>query len=250
MDAVARLADNLVTGHSYKVRLQAAALLAGTRDARALAALGRAAEADPEPLVRSFVVELLAKNPGGDPGGVQARAVLLRARSDESMLVRRRATAALAALDSLTASGGHRAVSLRRGPGPMAVAVGNMGDRTGLATAAFRARMRVAVISQLQREPNVRVADVSDQGLAYVVDGTIRKLELASGRDDVETTCAVELVISQPPRGLVLVASGEATVQKPKAQFRAQQRPLLEAEALEHAVKSAHENLSRFLANQ
>jgi hypothetical protein len=47
----------------------------------------------------------------------------------------------------------------------------------------------------------------------------------------------------------VLVTSGEASVQKARSQARPAQRDPMEAEALEYAVKSAHENIARYFAH-
>ena len=89
-DAVARLVDDLQVARSFKVRLQAAAVLARMKDPRVMPALARAAGADASPLVRVFVVKLLATNPGGDPSADRARAALRRALADSNAEVRRR----------------------------------------------------------------------------------------------------------------------------------------------------------------
>lgn len=254
-ETIAKLSENLAAARSYKVRIHAAYLIARTRDPRALELLARAASSDPEPLVRSFALRLLGKNPGRDPEATVARAACLKARSDPAGVVRKQAQSSLADLNRMKAM--MRPAAAAPAPGasgprtrPMAIAVGRMADRTGQASAEFRAFMRSEIIGQLQKEPNIRVADPSESDLTFVVDGTIRRLELATGADGVESTCAIELIISRPTRGLVLVASGEAIVQKPRVQYRAHHRAHMESEALTHAVQSAHENLSKFLATQ
>ena len=69
--------------------------------------------------------------------------------------------------------------------------------------------------------------------------------------DRVEVTCSVQLVISrQPTGGVFLLTSGEAVVQKPRRHFRTQNRPGMEVEALESAVRGASEDLRRHLAQQ
>lgn len=249
-DAVDRLVAALGTSPSYKVRVQAAALLARIKEPRAFQALGRAATEDPHPLVRVTAIKLLGANPGGDMmSAQQARIAVGRALADRDPQVRKAAAAALAQLDrsSAAARGGAPAGERR---GAKTVAVGLMGDRTGRASKAFRDRMREEIRNLLGREPALQVADVAAPGVSFLVDGTIAKLDLVSGPTDVEAVCAVELVVSRPPRGIITVASGEAIVQKPRAQFRPQMRPHMEEEALQHAVRSAHENLARFLAAQ
>ncbi len=239
-DTVDRLVEALGTGSSFKVRVQAAALLGRVKDARACQALGRAAVMDPHPAVRTMAIRLLAKNPGGDiMSAQQARLAVSRALADKDPKVRKQAASALAELE--------------RGParrGPAVVAVGHMGDRTGRASKTFRERMRSEIRALVGRESSVRLADGVETGVSFLVDGTIARLDLVAGPHDVEVACAVELVVSRPPRGIVTVASGEAVVQKPKSQFRPQMRLQLEEEALEHAVRSAHENLARFFAAQ
>jgi hypothetical protein len=85
----------------------------------------------------------------------------------------------------------------------------------------------------------------------YVIDGVIKNLSLAMHPDRVEVTCSVQLVISrQPTGGVFLLTSGEAVVQKPRRQFRTQNRPDMEVEALESAVRGASEDLRRHLAQQ
>jgi hypothetical protein len=129
------------------------------------------------------------------------------------------------------------------------VAIGVIGDRTGRASAALRERMRAEMRALLSRQSRIQLSD-GTAGVTFLVDGTISRLSLSQGGPDVEATCAVELVVSRPPRGIVTVASGEAIVQKPRAHYRAILRDKMEVEAMENAVRSAHENLATFLEGQ
>jgi hypothetical protein len=104
------------------------------------------------------------------------------------------------------------------------------------------------MVSNLAREPFVTVGDPAAPDVSYVVDGAIRKLQLSTAGEDVETVCAVELVVSRNPSGIVLVAQGEAAVQRPRRMWKPEQRAAMESEALDHAVRSAHENLAQFLS--
>jgi HEAT repeat protein len=248
-DPVGKLVDTLGGAESYKVRLQAAAVLARMSDPRVVGALGRAALGDPQPLVRAFSLKLLGGNPGGDATDDRARAVILRAANDRSPAVRAAAEQALAALSGRSAPRG-----TTRAPGKGArrtiVAVGTMGDRTGKASRALRDRMRVEVGRGLLAEPGVEVAGAAtDPGVSYVVDGAIRRLELGGTAKESEAACAVELVVSRPPRGIVLTASGDATVQRPRRLTAAADLDRLQIEALQHAVRGAHETLAKFLAS-
>lgn len=250
-EAVGKLVDLLANAPSYKVRIEAAALLARVREPRAYQALGRAAVADREPSVRIVALKLLARNPGGDATSAQqARQAIGRALGDGDRHVRSQAVASLAQLDRSSAPTGQGATHPGR-HGPLVVAVGNIGDRTGHAPRNMRDKMKVEIRNLLARQSAIKVADVTaTPGVSFIVDGTIRKLDTAATGPDMEATCAVELVVSRPPRGIVTVASGEAVVQKPRRQFLPQHRPQMEEEAMANAVRSAHDSLAQFLASQ
>jgi hypothetical protein len=136
-----------------------------------------------------------------------------------------------------------------RAAGPTTVGIGGIGDRTGHASRALRDRMRAQIRSLLEREPSLQLLD-GNANVAFLVDGTISKLALSQGGPDVEAVCAVELVVSRGDRGIVTVASGEAIVQKPRSHYQPMLREHMEQEAMENAVRGAHENLARFLAAQ
>jgi hypothetical protein len=237
-------------------------VLAKLKDPRVMGALGRAASDDSRPEVRVYVLKLVARNPGGDSTDQRARAVLGKALSDPSPQVRAQAARSLAELNrartqlstqAVPAATGARTTSGGAGAkrkGPLIIAVRTMGDRTGKAPPALRERMKAEIIGNLRREPNLEVAEPTQPGIAYVVDGTIARLEHGIRGMDVESVCGIELVVSRPPRGIVLVAGGEAAVQKPRIHFRPTLRAPMDAEALEHAVRSAHENLARYLSAQ
>ena len=130
------------------------------------------------------------------------------------------------------------------------VAVGAISDQTGRARPQLRLQMRNALIGNLRgvRQLSVVSSLAIDARPTYVVDGSIARLTHGPSGTDVETACAVQLVISRPPRGIVMVVSGEASVLRPRSQYRPPMRDAMESEALEHAVASAHENVSRFLS--
>src|SRR5204862_2154871 len=83
-DEVARLVDSLAGAGSYKVRLEAASVLTRFKDPRVLPALAHAAANDSNPLVRTVVLRLLARNPGGDATEDRARAAIRRALNDRA----------------------------------------------------------------------------------------------------------------------------------------------------------------------
>jgi HEAT repeat protein len=251
-DAVGKLAEALGSSRSYKVRAQAAALLGRMKDPRATQALVRAAASDPHPVVRVLVIKLLARSALVDRVVASvARQALSRALHDEEASVRRQAAASLVELERGASPGRERPSGRAQAQprGPTMVAIGTVGDRSGRASRALRERMRAEIQSLLRREASIQMAEPTAPGLTFLVDGTISKLTLTSG-GEVEATCAVELVVSRPPRGIITIASGEATVQKPRSHYRPVLRDRMEMEAMEHAVRSAHENLARFLAGQ
>jgi hypothetical protein len=73
---------------------------------------------------------------------------------------------------------------------------------------------------------------------------------VAANGPGLEAICAIELVVSRPPHGIVTVASGEATVEIPHARYHQQTADRMQDEALEGAVRSAHESLVQFLRAQ
>ncbi len=253
-DAVDKLVGDLGNAPSYKVRVQAAALLSRMKDPRALQAVGRAAVFDAHPSVRMMAIRVLGKNPGGDSQSAhQAYLALARAVKDRDPNVRKAAAQAMTDLDRAVAPQTQATTAYPRTAArrpQTLVAIGQMGDRTGRTSRAFRDRMRLVVRKFLGQDGAVQVTESLGPGMGFLVDGSVIKLDFKTGRENVEAICAVELVVSRPPRGITTVASGEAIVQKPTTQYRPQMREILQEEALEHAVRGAHENLAKFLANQ
>ena len=246
---VDKLVETLRTARGWKVRLQAATVLSKLHDQRVLPALGRAGVSDKHPTVRIMALRLLGKAPGGEPTAQQveaARAQVRRGLQDRRSDVRAQANRSLAELDRRRIA----AERLARRPeqrGPVAVAVGSMGDRSRRAGAALQAHMRAALMRQLRGLPTVEVFDGVQPRVSYIIDGTIARLEQGPSGPDMEILCAVQLVVSRPPRGIVMVVSGEASVLKPRSHFRASTAAAMQSEAVEHAVASAHDNLARFL---
>jgi hypothetical protein len=244
-DQVARLVDALYGARSFKVRVQAAVLLARLRDPRAAEALARASASDPVGIVRATALRQLAESALADRAPrLVARQAVERALRDPEAVVRRQATTSLAELDR---AGGRSRPQARTGP--TTVAIGAIGDRTGHASPALRERMRAQMRSLLAGQSTIQLID-GTSGVSFLVDGTISRLNTNQSGLDVEAVCAIELVVSRPPRGIVTVASGEATVQRRRSRSAALLRDQMEAEAMEHAVRSAHENLARFLEGQ
>ena len=123
--------------------------------------------------------------------------------------------------------------------------IGDPGHRAG---PALQSHMRDFLIDQLRPFGDV---DPGQQRGTYAVDGVIKSLSVETTGRDVEVSCAVQLVISrQPSGGVFMLTNGQATVQKPKRQWRPQLRPSMELEALEAAVRGASEDLVSKLPRQ
>jgi hypothetical protein len=249
-DAVASVIEALVSSRNFKVRAHAAALLARLDDPRALTALIDATADDPHPAVRGAAVRLLARVARRDLAAAQrVRPVIGRGMSDRDPSVRRQAGAALAALERSFPFTPPRSPAARSAG--TVVALGTVADRTGHAPRAFRDRVRAQILSLLGREPRLQVAaDINAPGVGFVVDATIARLQVGQNGPGLQAVCAIELVVSRPPRGIVTVASGEATVEIPRARYHQSTADHMQDEALDSAVKSAHESLIQFLRAQ
>jgi HEAT repeats len=246
-DEVGRLIDVLGEARSFKVRVQAITVLARLRDSRIAPALGRSALSDRHNYVRLYALRTLVKLTRDEPANERTRSVLQRAQRDRRSEVRREAARLMAELASRQSA---PRTQPSPAPGPVVVAVGSISDRTGRARPQLRLQMRNALIGNLRsvRQLSVMSSLAIDARPNYVVDGSIARLTHGQSGTDMETACAVQLVISRPPRGIVMVVSGEAAVLRPRSQYRPPMRDAMESEALEHAVASAHENISRFLS--
>jgi hypothetical protein len=207
---------------------------------------------DANPAVRASAAASLGRI--GDPA---AREPLAGAARDPNPMVRRMAAHALQGLPepSSARSGGAARDGDRPRPRP-SFEVKPMGDRSHHAGPAMRQHMREVLTAELAPVGDVARGGGGDSGgkdgsLGFVIDGVIKDLSFAMHPDRVEVTCAVQLVISkQPSGGVFLLTSGEAVVQKPRRHFRSQNRPDMEVQALESAVRGASDDLRRHLAQQ
>jgi hypothetical protein len=247
-DAVGRVIDSLMSARNFKVRAHAATVLARLKDPRVIPALMEASGDDPHPAVRAAAVRLLARVTRNDVAAAQSvRRAIGRGMSDRDPSVRRQAGAALAELDRAFPAAPPRPPVRSAG---IVVAVGTVGDRTGHASRALRERLRGQMVALLQHEPRIQIAAMNAPGVGFIVDGNLARLQVGPSGAGLEAVCAIQLVVSRPPHGIVTVASGEATVQLPRARYHQATADRMEEEALDGAVKSAHDSLVQFLRAQ
>lgn len=216
--------SDLLGAHSEKVRTQAALVLGRLHEARAVPFLLRALS-DLSPVVRAMAAEAL-----GEIADETARPGLEVATRDKSPFVRRHAFTALRALSANQAEA--------------VIAVKSMGDRTNKASPQLRDHMRQVVARDLSG-----IKKHAPGGLA--VDGAIRVLGVSTHADMIEVKCAVELILSTG-RGnaMLMMSTGEASVQRYKRQFRPAMQAAMEKEALEHAIHGASDELREHFAAQ
>jgi HEAT repeat protein len=235
--------ESLARDSSFKVRVEAALILGRLHQVRSVPALVGALK-DPEPGVRAAAAESL-----GEIGSPLPREALVTALGDPEPPVRRAARTALRRLGSDEGAPEPGQPDIRRHAGPTtSFEVKPIGDPGHHAGPVLQSHMRDFLIDQLRPFGDVEPGD--RRGM-YAVDGVIKSLSVETTGRDVEVSCAVQLVVSkQPAGGVFLLTSGQATVQKPKRQFRPQLRPSMEMEALEAAVRGASEDLVAKLARR
>jgi hypothetical protein len=227
---------------SYKLRVSSALILGRLGQSRSIAPLIGALE-DSHPAVRASAARAL-----GQIGSPIARDAVLRALRDSAPVVRNMARQALRRLgppDELPAlRPGEPGIRARTAPRP-SFEVKPVADPGRQAGPVLRSHMRDFLADRLRP-----YGDVNPGGRtgSYAIDGVIKRLSTSFGGRDVEVRCSVQLVVSrQPGGGVFLTTSGDATIQKPKTQWRPQLRASMELEALEAAVRGASEDLvSRF----
>jgi hypothetical protein len=248
--------DSLARDPSFKVRVEAALILGRLHQPRSIPALVGALR-DPNGGVRAAAADALgdvAMRPEPTPavltGAALPRDALFAALHDPEPGVRRSARAALHRMgvedEDRPAVAGEPGIRHRHAD--TSFEVKGIGDPARRAGPALQSHMRDFLIAQLR--PYGDVEPRAGHG-TFAIDGVIKDLSLSSTGRDVEVTCAVQLVISrQPGGGVFMLTNGQATVQKPRRQWRPQLRPSMETEALETAVRAASEDLVTHLSRR
>jgi hypothetical protein len=213
--------------------------------------LARTAQGDRSEKARIAAVVALGKlaDPRGEPA-------LVRALDDPSPVVRDVAASALRHLRDVRSRPPRRppapetvptraSITPREPPRRLHVIVKHMaGPERQLST-----RMHDLVVQQLAAE-NVTIDDSGGPN-GFIVDGSITKLSRGTTRGPwVEVTCEVKLTVSNSQGSLLSIVSGGATVQTARGAYRQTMDAELQAEALDNAVRGAHQNLLTFLVRQ
>jgi hypothetical protein len=236
--------QSLANDPSYKVRVDAAIVLGKLAKPRSLPALVGALK-DPHPSVRASAAYAL-----GRYSSPLAREAVSAALRDPVGIVRQMARDSLhrmATADESAANERGAAIHRRSVPRP-SFEVKAVGDPEHRAGPALRSHMRDFIIDQLR--PFGDVDPLENQG-TYAVDGVIKSLSVSTAGHEVEVSCAVQLVVSrQPSGGVFLMSNGEATVQRPRHQWRPDNRAGMELQAVEAAVRGASEDLLAHLSRQ
>jgi hypothetical protein len=238
-DRIDDLAHTLESDPSWRVRLQAVAVMGKLGDARAVPALIRALN-DSNETVRGLSAQVL-----GDMGGPSALSALERSRRDSSAFVRDKVTAALEKLQPSRAAEAKPAA-----PGAIHLEVGSVGLKAKGAPPEMKDQLRTMIERELAHTAGVTMAGPPVSG--FRIDGSITNLSRKTTDHFDEISCEVSLIIGKlPDKAMVMMTSGGATVQAPRASgLNKAQLASLERDALEGAVKGAHENVLTFLRTQ
>jgi hypothetical protein len=273
-DRVDDLTKSLEKDKDEKTRISAAVALGSMKDARVVPALIKALRDD------SAVVRGLAANALKNQGDASAIDALEAALADESSAVRTRARDALKALrekkgntgttgtgtTGTVASNGssgttttttaikptNKSTADAGGSKPKVyVVVKNMGNKTTAGGKELAKNMRDTVVHELERAPEITLdSNVGGKLTQLVVDGSIHTLNRANNGPWIEVTCEVKLTVSTAEGRMMSIVSGSATVQMPRGTFKTSMEKSMQVEAVENAVRGAHQNLYTFLTKQ
>lgn len=220
---------------SWRVRLQAVVVLGKLRDKRALGPLVHALS-DPDENVRSVAVQAVV-----DLGERDALKAIERLRSDPSSLVRQRVTVAIAKLQAPPPS-----LAPKK---QVFVSIGGIGSKAKKTPPEMTSRLRDLITRELEKSPGVTLEGKPLSG--FSIDSSITVLNKKVTNEWIEYTCEISLIVGRlPEKSMVMMTSGGATVQAPRVGMKPEVEAGMQFDALEGAVKGAHQNLLAFIKAQ
>ncbi len=269
-DRITQASRTLQRSTYTKARISAAIALGRVKDRRALRPLVRALIKDKSRVVRAIAAKAL-----GHLGDAAALPALQRATRDREAVVRRRATASIAAIRSGASIRSGKKVSMRgarrtartarkgrtrRGAGfgnsPRAltrrpnlfVVLQSARDESGVwnkkSTKLVAKRMRRLLVRGLRSAPKVTTRAADAIGLEkYNLDASITSFSRKVRGPYVEIECEIRIAISNSRGKMLSFLTGGAKVQVPKHSFRTRYLPQLRLEALENAVKGINQDV-------
>lgn len=219
---------------SWRVRLQAVVVLGKLRDKKAMPGLVRALS-DPDENVRAVAVQALS-----DLGERDAIAAIERLRSDPSALVRSKVAAAVTKLQPPAPS---------RPQNRVFIAVGSMGSKAKKTPPEMTNRLKELITRELEKSPGVTLEGKPLTG--FSIDSSITVMNRQVTPQWIEYTCEISLIVGRlPEKSMVMMTSGGATVQVPRVGMKPEVEAGMQYDALEGAVKGAHQNLLAFIKAQ
>lgn len=246
-DRIDDLGKTIASDPSWRVRLQAVVVLGKMTDRRVIPPLSRALH-DQNETVRALAAQALGEV--GGPEFPEARDVLRAAQRDPSKFVRDKVAAALAMIDKPAAPPAGAPPTTKRGD--VHVAVGGIGAKTRNTPPELTTRLRDFITRELKRTPGLTLEGRPlDDVTGFYIDSAITALTRKTTDQFVEISCEVSYIVGRmPSKAMVMMTSGGATVQTPRGMFKAQEERRMQVDALEGAVRGAHENLVSFIKTQ
>jgi hypothetical protein len=248
-----------------KARINAAVQLGKLGDPRGVPPLIKALT-DENTVVRGLAATAL-----GHIGDARAIAPLEKAQSDRSEAVRSRARDALKALRAKASAAKTRTVDDTAttsttvkpqvktttttggaaGKPRIFLVVKQMTNKSNAGAKELSKKMRDAVVHELERSTDCTLdSGVGTKLKQFTIDGTISKLTRGTSGPWMEVTAEVKLTISTAEGRMMSIVTGSATVQVPRGTFKLAMERNMQIEAVENAVRGAHQTLLGYLTRQ
>lgn len=258
-----KLAKTLEEHKSYRVRLQAAVVLARKRDQGALPILVKCLENDSHYLVRGLCATGL-----GALGNIGAKKALSAGRKDKSSFVRKRSVKALQTLYAMHVPDEEPDWNV---PPPRKaryiILLGSMASKSGEIDKAYRRIMQKAFWKRLGKHDRITMGLNKYKAPArflkkhklkpYVLDASLTKLKASNRRKGPSYRKTVKAVIKvslavYPNMSIVMMTTGTATaIREHRGRLNKNERRemyhQLKLRALRNAAQSAGDNVARFL---